>query len=230
MHLKSQYIEAIAIVTHEADKIDYKSIQELCGFDDDGKIENSNSYSNKVLSRKDIIIKDLAEKFKMSSKTVSRHLKRIEDINIGSLYMPLIEVNNNDNDVLFRINHKAYEKYYTLIDKDILRELIKINGTAIKLYLVIKYNYEYNKSSNKPCILSLNYLADKIGLKDTKHISDILNKMDGTFIKRSPKIKTEITIKNGKVQNSVKKYHEYEIIERTNSYTYDDDNEDDLPW
>ena len=230
MHLKSQYIEAIAIVTHEADKIDYEFISAIGGFGYDGKVEDSSDYSNKVLSRKDINIKDLAEKFNMSNKTVSRHLKRIQDVSIGSSYMQLIEIDNNYDDLLFRINHKAYEKYYTLIDKDILRELIKINGTAIKLYLLIKYNYEYNKSINKPCILSLDYLASKMALKDTKYISSILKKMDGIFIKRSPKIKTEITIKNGKVKNSVKKYHEYEIIEKINSYTYDNNNEDDLPW
>ena len=230
MHLKSKYIEAIAIVTHEANKIDYKSIQELCGFDSNGKIEDNNNYSYKVLSRKDIIIKDLAEKFKMSSKTVSRHLKIIEDVNIGSSYMQLIEIdNNNHDDLLFRVNHKVYEKYYTLIDKDILRELIKINGTALKLYLVIKYNYEYKKSINKPCILSLKYLADKIGLKDTENISDILNKMDGTFIKRSPKLEHEIVIKNGKAQNSLKRYYEYEIIEELNLHANYEE-EDDLPW
>lgn len=235
MSLKKTDIEAIGIITYQADKINYDLIAEMEGFNYDGMVEDSNSYSFKKVSIKDIDVKELEIDFQMSNSTIKRHLKRLEKINIGNEHIPLIYVNKSDNDIVYEINHKTYDKYYTLIDKDTLRKLLIINGTALKLYLVIKYHYEHNKSLGKPCILDLKYLADKVGLKDTKNISDILDIMEGTFIKRNMAYTHKLEVKNGKVHNNIQKYYEYEIIETFNdsmipTKEIENDIDDDLPW
>lgn len=228
-------VEAIGIITYQADKINYKLISELAGFGDGGIIEDKNSFSYKKVSRKEINIKDLEIDFQMSNSTIKRHIKRLEKINIGCEHVPLIYVNNTGDDMIYEINHKTYDKYYTLIDKDTLRKLLIINGTALKLYLVIKYHYEFCKKQNKKCILDLKYLAKKIGLKDRGNIKDILDLMEGTFIKRKMAYTHKIDIKEGKAHNRINKYYEYEIIETFNSnmiptVEYENNNDDDIPW
>ena len=233
MNLKKTDIEAIGIITYQASKINYDLISEIEGFGSDGKVEDKNYLSCKKVSRKDINIKDLEIDFQMSNSTIKRHLKRLEKINIGNKDIPLVFTNKTDNDIVYEINHKTYGKYYTLIDKDTLRKLLLINGTALKLYLVIKYHYECSKSINKPCILDLKYLANKIGLKDTGCISDILDIMEGTFIKRKMAYRNKIIIKNGKAQNVINKYYEYEIIKTFNESmipVQEIEEDDDIPW
>ena len=233
MHLKKTDIEAIGIITYQANKINYDLISEVKGFGSDGKVEDKNDFSCKKVSRKDINIKDLEIDFQMSNSTIKRHLKRLEKISIGNEDIPLIFTNKTDNDIVYEINHKTYGKYYTLIDKDTLRKLLLINGTALKLYLVIKYHYEYSKSINKPCILSLKYLANTVGLNHTRSISDMLDNMEGTYIKRKMAYKNKIIVKNGKPQNTVNKYYEYEIIETFNESmipVQEIEADDDIPW
>lgn len=233
MSLPKVDVEAIGIITYQADKINYNLISELAGFGDGGIIEDKNSFSYKKVSRKDINIKDLEIDFDMSNSTIKRHLKRLEKISIGCEHIPLIYVNNTGDDIIYEINHKTYDKYYTLIDKDTLRKLLLINGTALKLYLVIKYHYEFCKKQNKKCILSLDHLAEKINLKSTKNITDILELMEGTFIKRKMAYTHKIKIKNGKPHNAINKYYEYEIIETFNSSMIpvkEIDDNDDIPW
>lgn len=235
MHLKKADIEAIGIITYEADKINYELISEINGFGANGMVEDKNNYSYKKVSRKDINIKDLEIDFRMSNTTIRRHIKRLEKINVGNELVPLIYINKTDNDIIYEINHKTYDKYYTLIDKDTLRKLLIINGTALKLYLVIKYHYESCKKQNKRCILDLKYLAEKINLKSTKNISDILDIMEGTFIKRKMNYTHKIQIKEGKPHNTINKYYEYEIIETFNDSMIPvkeiENNEGfDLPW
>ena len=232
MHLKKTDIEAIGIITYQANKINYDLISEVKGFGSDGKVEDKNYFSCKKVSRKDINIKDLEIDFNMSNSTIKRHLKRLEKINIGNKDIPLVFTNKTDNDIVYEINHKTYGKYYTLIDKDTLRKLLLINGTALKLYLVIKYHYEYSKSINKPCILSLKYLANTVGLNHTRSISDMLDNMEGTYIKRKMAYKNKIIVKNGKPQNTVKKYYEYDIIKTFNEsmIPVKEIEEDDRPW
>lgn len=235
MKLKMTDIEAIGIITYQADKINYDLIAEMEGFNYDGMVDDSNSYSLKKISRKDIKIEELEINFNKSKSTINRRLNELENINIGNEHIPLIYVNESDNDIVYEINHKTYDKYYTLIDKDVLRELLKINGTALKLYLVIKYHYEHNKSLGKPCILTLEHLADKVGLIDTKNITDILNSMEGTFIKRKMVYTRKLEVKNGKAHNNIHKHYEYEIIETFNdsmipTKEIENDIDDDLPW
>ena len=233
MNLKKADIEAIGIITYQANKKNYDLISEVEGFNSEGKIDNKNNFSYKKISRKDIHIKNLEIDFQMSNSTIKRHLKRLEKINIGNKGIPLIFTDKKENDIIYGINHKAYDKYYTLIDKDTLRKLLLINGTALKLYLVIKYHYEYSKSINKPCILDLNYLSNKVGLKDTGSISDILDIMEGTFTKRRMSYKNKIVVKNGKTQNVINKYYEYEIIQTFNDSmipVQELDEDLDLPW
>lgn len=233
MSLPKADVEAIGIITYQADKINYNLISELAGFGDGGIIEDKNSFSYKKVSRKDINTKDLEIDFQMSSSTIKRHIKRLEKINIGCEHIPLIYVNNTGDDIIYEINHKTYDKYYTLVDKDTLRKLLLINGTALKLYLVIKYHYEFCKKQNKKCILSLDHLAEKINLKSTKNITDILELMEGTFIKRKMAYTHKIKIKNGKPHNAINRYYEYEIIETFNSSMIpvkEIDDNDDIPW
>lgn len=232
MSLKKTDIEAIGVITYQANKINYDLIEDIEGFGTDGIVEDNNSFSYKKVSRRDINIKDLEIDFQMSNKTIKRHLKRLEEISIGDEHIPLVCVDRKDNDVVYKINHKTYGRYYTLIDKDTLRKLLLINGTALKLYLVIKYNYEYSKSINKPCILDLKYLTNKVGLKHARNVSDILDNMEGTFIKRKMGYTSKVIIKNGKAQNTINKYYEYEIIETFNEsmIPVQEIEEDDLPW
>lgn len=238
LKLKKTEIEAIGMITYKVKDINYDLIGEMSGFNEDGKISDLNDVSNRKISRKDIDIKDLEIDLQMSSSTIKRNLKRLEDINIGGDLIPLIYVNKTDNDIVYEINHKTYGKHYTLIDKGTLRKLLIINGTALKLYLIIKYHYEFCKKEGKKCILSLAYLADKIGLKDIKNISDILDIMEGTFIRRKMSYTHKIEVSNSKAHNIIKKYYEYEIIETfnddmipsmriENSNDFDDD---DVPW
>ena len=133
MSLPKADVEAIGIITYQADKINYNLISELAGFGDGGIIEDKNSFSYKKVSRKDINIKDLEIDFDMSNSTIKRHLKRLEKISIGNEDMPLIFTHKTDNDIVYEINHKTYGKYYTLIDKDTLRKLLLLNGTALSL-------------------------------------------------------------------------------------------------
>ena len=58
MSLPKADVEAIGIITYQADKINYNLISELAGFGDGGTIEDKNSFSYKKVSRKDINIKD----------------------------------------------------------------------------------------------------------------------------------------------------------------------------
>ena len=142
MHLKKTDIEAIGIITYQANKINYDLISDIEGFGSDGMVDDNNSFSYKKVSRKDIDIKALEIDFQMSNSTIKRNLKRLEKINVGNgNNIPLIYINKKDDDVVYEINHKTYDKYYTLIDRDTLRKLLLINGTALKLYLVIKYHY-----------------------------------------------------------------------------------------
>lgn len=234
MHLKKTDIEAIGIITYQANKINYDLISDIEGFGSDGMVDDNNSFSYKKISRKDIDIKALEIDFQMSNSTIKRNLKRLEKINVGNgNNIPLIYINKKDDDVVYEINHKTYDKYYTLIDRDTLRKLLLINGTALKLYLVIKYHYEFCKKQNKKCILSLDHLAEKINLKSTKNITDILELMEGTFIKRKMAYTHKIKIKNGKPHNAINRYYEYEIIETFNSSMIpvkEIDDNDDIPW
>ena len=128
MNLKKADMEALAIITYQANKINYDLISEVKGFGSDGKVEDKNYFSCKKVSRKDINIKDLEIDFQMSNSTIKRHLKRLEKINIGNKDIPLVFTNKTDNDIVYEINHKTYGKYYTLIDKDTLRKLLLINA------------------------------------------------------------------------------------------------------
>ena len=80
---------------------------------------------------------------------------------------------------------------------------------------------------------SLKYLANKIGLNHTRSISDILDNMEGTYIKRKMAYTNKIIVKNGKPQNIVNKYYEYEIIETFNESMIpvkEIEEDDDIPW
>ena len=59
MNLKKADIEAIGIITYQANKINYDLISEVEGFNSEGKIDNKNNFSYKKISRKDINIKNL---------------------------------------------------------------------------------------------------------------------------------------------------------------------------
>ena len=113
MNLKKADIEAIGIITYQANKINYDLISEVEGFNSEGKIDNKNNFSYKKISRKDIHIKNLEIDFQMSNSTIKRHLKRLEKINIGNKGIPLIFTDKKENDLVYRINHKTYDKYYT---------------------------------------------------------------------------------------------------------------------
>ena len=77
MHLKKTDIEAIGIITYQANKINYDLISDIEGFGSDGMVDDNNSFSYKKVSRKDIDIKALEIDFQMSNSTIKRNLKRL---------------------------------------------------------------------------------------------------------------------------------------------------------
>lgn len=218
MKLEKKYIEALAFITYMASETDFETISEIGGFEGQSEIEDNSLYSYKFKRRSEIYINDCGKYFGKSRNTITNYLNYLEYISDYSNYLyingegeELLQIDHDNNDTIYRLNHKCYEgKYYTTIDTDTLRKLIQLNGTAIKLYLIIKINYENCKRKNKPCILDMKFLANEIGLNATSQISKTLDKMDNIVIKRRLKYKSDTVNLNKK--NAPKKIYEYKII------------------
>ena len=89
---------------------------------------------------------------------------------------------------------------------------------------------EGHVGSGKTSILEAIYFFED--LKSFRK-SDILDVMEGTFTKRRMSYKNKIVVKNGKTQNVINKYYEYEIIQTFNDSmipVQELDEDLDLPW
>ena len=217
MKLEKKYIEALAFITYISSSTDFETISELGGFEGGySEIIDNNFYSYKLKKRSEIGIKTCAEYFNKHRNTISNYLNYLEYIADYSNYLyvnevgaELFKIDYIDNECIYKLNHKAFDnKFYVTIDINTLYRLMQINGTAIKLYLVIKYHYEACKKKGKLCELDMDYLSDKIGLSNRSQVSKVLDKMDNVFIKR--KIKTKTIVKGlNKISKSI---YQYEII------------------
>lgn len=205
-------IEAIGMITCEADEINYDKIKENDGIDFEGNIIDNSDFSLKKKSKSKLDYESMKIDYNMSISTIKRNLKRLEQIHIGN-EIPLIYVNKTNDDIVYEVNHKTFGNKYVLIDKRILRKLLFFkNGSALKLYLVIKYNYEYCQKQNKPCILTMDYLRNTTHIKSRSQISDLLWWMKGKLLNIETFTTHEEKVVKGKVINEIRKHNKFEVI------------------
>lgn len=220
LYLKGEDIKALGIITAEAINTDYEYIQSIDGFKYDGSVENINFMSFKRIDRVDINTEYISKKYSISKNTVRNMIKRLDRLsscfgNTDYNKIPLISTQYDENGKYYSINHKAYNKYYVLIEVDKLEKLLLLSANALKLYLVIKYNYEYCKSKCKPCIIDMKYLCKSIGLSENSRnrVSPILFSMNNKFIKINQKKTHKLMYDSkGKLINSIRTEYSYEII------------------
>lgn len=216
LKLKEKDLNILAILTCEADKINYRLINSLEGFDrQTGLVSDNNDYSLKYIKRTELNIPALAIKYNTSPTTIRRGLKALKDINIGD-EIPLIYVNESENGTVYELNHKTFGNKYVIVNKKVIEKLLAFKkATALKLYLVIKYNYDYCKSQNRDCVLTIDYLCRSVGLssQSRNYISDLLWWLDDKVIKIGKSTSVEIVEKNGCVHNEIRTHYKYEIIE-----------------
>lgn len=219
LQLKAEYIKALGIITAEATEINYQAIQQIEGFNHEGRIEDINHVSLKKIDRIHINTTQISKKYNISQSTVKNMLQRIKEL--SNIYCfqeqpyKLISIEKTKKGTSYWINHKAYNKYYTLIKREVLEELLLLPANALKLYLVIKYHYEASVKNNKPCIIDMKYLCKTIGLKESNRnrVSELLFKMDNKFIKIKQKTTHKLTYNNeNQLVNAIKTEYTYEII------------------
>lgn len=218
MKLEKKYIEALAFITFMASNTDFETISEIGGFDGTSEIDDNNLYSYKIKKRSEININGCSKYFGKHRNSITNYLNYLDYVAEYSNYLYINEIGEEllkieyfNNDIIYKLNHKAFNNgFYTKIDTDTLKKLIQINGTAIKLYLVIKYHYESCKKKGKVCELDMKYLAKKIGLNSISQISKTLEKMDNVVIKR--KMKTKVSVNDLNKKSTPKSVYEYEVI------------------
>lgn len=216
---KGEYIKALGIVTAEAKKINYEGIKLLDGFDENGNIISSDYASLKKLDRVDIKLTYISVKYNISTSTAKNMLERLYELSemlYEEDYLSVINVEEGDRGPSYWINHKAYNKYYTVIRRDVLENLLLLPANALKLYLVIKYNYELAKKANKPCVIDMKYLCRSIGLSENSRnmVANILFRMNGKFIKIKSGNKHNLVYTSNKtIVNAIRTEYTYEIIE-----------------
>lgn len=215
---KGEFIKALGIITAEATQINYDGIKLIDGFDHNGEIEDINYVSYKKIDRVDINTDYISKKYNISQNTVRNLLSRLKEL--SDMYydqepLGLISIKDGKKGPSYWINHKVYNKYYTLIRRDILEQLLLLPANALKLYLVIKYNYDKCQMLNKPCIVDMKYLCRSIGLSENSRnrISPILFSMDNKFIKiKSQKSHHLIVNDKRKIVNAIKTEYTYEVL------------------
>ena len=216
---KGEYIKALGIITAEAKQINYEGIKLLDGFDENGDIISNYYVSLKKLDRVDISLEYIAKKYNISTSTAKTMLERLHELSemfYENNCLPVINVEEGYRGPSYWINHKAYNKYYTVIRRDVLEKLLLLPANALKLYLVIKYNYELAKQSNKPCVIDMKYLCRSIGLAENSRnrVANILFMMNGKFIKIEAENKHSLVYtSNKKIVNAIRTEYTYEIIQ-----------------
>lgn len=219
LQLKAEYIKALGIITAQATEINYQAIKEIEGFNYQGRIEDINHVSLKKIDRIDINTSQIAQKYKISQSTVKNMLQRLKELSEIYYFQQqpykLISIEKTKKGTSYWINHKAYQKYYTLIDREVLEELLLLPANALKLYLVIKYHYENSFATNKPCIIDMKYLCKSIGLKESSRnkVSEILFEMNNNFIKIKRKTNHKLVYNNeNQLVNAIKTEYIYEVV------------------
>ena len=217
MKLDKKYIESLAFITYLSSSTDYETISELGGFEgSEAEILDNNLYSYKVIRRSEIKINNCAKYFDKHRNTITNYINYLDYVADYSNYLyvngigeELLRIDYSGDECIYRLNHKAFDnRFYVTIDINTLYRLMQINGTAIKLYLVIKYHYEICKKKGKACVLDMDYIAKKIGLNSRSQVSKTLKKMDDIFIKREDKTKVNV----GNLSKNSKSIYEYKIV------------------
>lgn len=214
--LDKKHMEALAFITFMASSTDFEAVYDVFG-SGCAEIEDKNLHSCKIKKRSEISINGCSKYFGKHRNTITNYLNYLEHVRDFSNYLyvngigeELLQIEYEENDTIYRLNHKAIDnRYYTVLESSTLKKLMELNGTSIKLYLIIKINYENCKRKNKPCILDMEFLSREIGLSSISQISKTLEKMDNVVIKR--KLKYKITNDLNK-KNTPKSLYEYEII------------------
>lgn len=215
---KGEYVKALGIITAEATQINYDAIKLVNGLDENGKIKDFDYVSFKKVDRVDINTSYISKKYNISPSTTKNMLKRLDVLGgffYDKDYISLISIEKGRRGPSYWINHKVYGKYYTLIRKDVLEKLLLLPANALKLYLVIKYNYELSKKLNKPCVIDMKYLCKSIGLSENSRnrISPLLFEMNDKFIKIKAENKHKLVYnENNNLVNAIKTEYTYEVI------------------
>lgn len=168
-------------------EIDYRVLLylvELSNFN----IEDDADYRFLYLNKLNKHIKEIAEEIGVSEKTIQRK------INILKKH-ELIESTMIEDEIIYLIRVKEYEKNFVVLSSDERYKLQKLKSNTIKLYLVIKYTLEY-RESNK---IQLIHLADSIGasIKNVSPIARMVEELEAIGL-INYKIKFEKKVKVNK--------------------------------